>query len=77
MSVKTGRLIRSLQLNIVSNASGWGEGGSSKSLRALHRLLSLAGPALFRGRLKAFGKGTDGGASSKGRQNLDSVRLTV
>ena len=27
--------------------------------------------------LRAFGKCTDGVASSKGRQNLDSVRLTV
>ena len=32
---------------------------------------------VFRGRLKAFGKCTDGGAWSKGRQNLESVRLTV
>ena len=30
-------------------------------------------PALFRGRLMAFGKCTDGGASSKGMQNLESV----
>ena len=32
---------------------------------------------VFRRRLKAFGKCTDGGAWSKGRQNLESVRLTV
>ena len=37
----------------------------------------LAGPALFRGRLRAFGKCTDLVASSKGRLNLDSVRLIV
>ena len=37
----------------------------------------VAGPALFRGRLKAFGKCTNWVASSKGRQNLESVRLTV
>ena len=35
---------------------------------------ALARHALFRGRLRAFGKCTDGGASSKGRQNFDSVR---
>ena len=40
-------------------------------------LYILAGPALFRGRLRAFGKCTNGVASSKGRQNLDSVRLTL
>ena len=38
---------------------------------------NLAGPALFRGRLRAFGKCTDVVASSKGRLNLDSVRLIV
>ena len=37
----------------------------------------LAGPALFRGRLRAFEMCTNGVASSKGRQILDSVRLTV
>ena len=37
----------------------------------------LAGPALFRGRLRAFGKCTDVVASSKGRLNLDSVRLIL
>ena len=37
----------------------------------------LAGPALFRGRLRAFGKCTNGVASLKGRQNLDSVRVTL
>ena len=36
----------------------------------------LAGPAVFRGRLRAFGKCTNGVALSKGRQNLASVRLT-
>ena len=34
-------------------------------------------PALFRGRLRAFGKCTDVVASSKGRLNLDSVWLIV
>ena len=29
-----------------------------------------SGPVLFRGRLRAFGKCTNGVASSKGRQNL-------
>ena len=37
----------------------------------------LAGPALFRGRLRAFGKCTNGVAFSKGRPNLASVRLTL
>ena len=32
---------------------------------------------IVRGRVRAFGKCTDGGASSKGRQNLESVRLNV
>ena len=36
-----------------------------------------AGPALFRGRLRAFGKCSNGVAFSKGRPNLASVRLTV
>ena len=39
--------------------------------------LILAGPALFRGRLRAFGKRTNGVAVSKGRPNLASVRLTL
>ena len=39
--------------------------------------LLLAGPALFRGRLRAFGKCTNGVALSKGRPNLASVRLTL
>ena len=38
---------------------------------------NLAGPALFRGRLRAFGKCTNGVAFSKGRPNLASVRLTL
>ena len=38
---------------------------------------NLAGPALFRGRLRAFGKCINGVAFSKGRPNLASVRLTV
>ena len=38
---------------------------------------NLAGPALFRGRLRAFGKCTNGVAFSKGRLNLASVRLTL
>ena len=37
----------------------------------------LAGPALFRGRLRAFGKCTNGVALSKGRPNLACVRLTL
>ena len=40
-------------------------------------ILLLAGPALFRGRLMAFGKCTNGVALSKVRQNLESVQLTV
>ena len=40
------------------------------------RYLILAGPALFRGRLRAFGKCTNGVAFSKGRPNLAGVRLT-
>ena len=36
-----------------------------------------AGPALFRGRLRAFGKCTNGVAFLKGRPNLASVRLTL
>ena len=40
-------------------------------------LLLLAGPALFRGRLRAFGKCTNGVAFSKGTPNLASVRLTL
>ena len=44
------------------------------SIFALLKALILA---VFRGCLRAFGKCTDGGASSKGGQNLDSVRLTV
>ena len=35
----------------------------------------LAGTALFRGRLRAFGKCTNGVALSKGRPNLASVQL--
>ena len=38
-------------------------------------VIILAGPAVFRGRLRAFGKCTDVVASSKGRLNLDSMRL--
>ena len=37
----------------------------------------LSGPALFRGRLRAFGKCTNGVAFSKGRPNLASVRFTL
>ena len=37
----------------------------------------LAGPALFRGLLRAFGKCTNCLAFSKGRPNLASVRLTL
>ena len=37
----------------------------------------LAKPAVFRGRLMAFQKCTSGVAASKGRQNLESVQLTV
>ena len=33
--------------------------------------------ALFRGRLRAFGKCTNGVAFSKGRPNLASVRITL
>ena len=36
-----------------------------------------AGPALFSGRLRAFGKCTNGVAFSKGRPKLASVRLTL
>ena len=39
--------------------------------------LSLAGPAVFRGRLRRFGKCTNGVALSKGTPNLASVRLTL
>ena len=38
---------------------------------------NLAGPALFRGRLRAFGMCTNGVAFSKARPNLASVRLTL
>ena len=38
---------------------------------------NLAGPALFRGRLMAFGKCTNRVAFSKGRSNLANVRLTL
>ena len=34
-----------------------------------------AGPTLFRGHLRAFGKCTNGVALSKGRQNLDSTLI--
>ena len=37
----------------------------------------LAGPAVFRGRLRRFGKCTNGVALSKGTPNLASVRLTL
>ena len=40
-------------------------------------IIVLAGPAIFRGRLRAFGKCIDGVASSKGRLNLDCVQLIV
>ena len=40
-------------------------------------IIVLAGPVLFRGRLRAFGKCTNGVAFSKGRPNLASVRLTL
>ena len=36
-----------------------------------------AGPALFHGHLRAFGKCTNGVAFSKGRPNLASGRLTL
>ena len=36
-----------------------------------------AGPALFSGRLRAFGKCTNGVAFLKGRPNLASVLLTL
>ena len=39
--------------------------------------LSLAGPAVFRGRFRRFGKCTNGVALSKGTPNLASVRLTL
>ena len=39
-------------------------------------MIVLAGPAVFRGRLMAFGQCTIGVAFSKGRPNLASVRLT-
>ena len=54
------------------------EGGSwfTGSVLSLSLLL-LAGPALFRGRLRAFGKCTNAVAFSKGRPNLASVRLTL
>ena len=38
---------------------------------------TLAGPALFRGLFRAFGKCTNGVAFSKGRPILASVRLTL
>ena len=38
---------------------------------------NLAEPALFRGRLRSFGKCTNCVALSKGRPNLASVRLTL
>ena len=40
-------------------------------------IVVLAGPALFRARLRAFGKCTNGVAFSKGGPNLASVRLTL
>ena len=40
-------------------------------------LLLLAGPAVFHGRLRRFGKCTNGIALSKGRPNLASVCLTL
>ena len=46
-------------------------------LSLLKLIYILAGPALFRGRLRVFRKCTDVVASSKGRLNLDSVRLIV
>ena len=39
--------------------------------------MMIAGPALFCGRLRAFGKCTNGVAFLKGRPNLASVRLTL
>ena len=42
-----------------------------------HTRRLIAGPALFRGRLRAFGKCTNGVAFSKGRPNLASVHLTL
>ena len=50
------------------------------ALRQFHAkevIYIVAGPALFRRRLRAFGKCTNGVALSKGRPNLSSVRLTV
>ena len=38
---------------------------------------SKARVIIVRGRVRAFGKCTDGGASSKGRQNLESMQLTL
>ena len=46
-------------------------------LLLLSLLLLLAGPAVFRGRLRAFGKCTNGVAFSKGRPNLAGVRLIL
>ena len=40
-------------------------------------IIVLAGPALYRGRIRAFGKCTNGVALSKGRPNSASVRLTL
>ena len=40
-------------------------------------IIVIAGPAVFRGRLRAFGKCTNGVAFSKGRPNLAIVRLTL
>ena len=37
----------------------------------------LAGPAVFRGRLRRIGKCNNGVALSKGTPNLASVRLTL
>ena len=53
-----------------------GEEGGSYFVRVVQLqalLLLLAGPALFRGRLRVYGKCTNGVASSKGRLNLESV----
>ena len=50
---------------------------SSQAETRLLLLLLLAGPAVFRGRLRRFGKCTNGVALSKGTPNLASVRLTL
>ena len=70
---------------VVSFANGQRQGIPKQSaqqtpaaeIHVIILIIVLAGPALFHGRLRAFGKCTNGVAFSKGRPNLASVRLTL